>query len=310
MGPLPRRDSRPADRGGPARRYARHSAYSDPGDYAALLDQIPPRVADASAAARNLIAHYRFASTPLPESSNGDINARWLGRILEIDQQRHGTRLLVPRPEAERVQGCCRDHALVAIGILRQHSVPARSRVGFAGYLRPGSRIDHVVAEVWLDDGWVRFDPGLAEPRGHLHNPHDIAIGDDSLFLTAAAAWTGYRRHGRPIDDLGVRVGSIEIGGAAFVLSYLIMDVAHRFGDELLLWDSWGAMPLPGTPIDTDLGDVLAELVGQADRGDPDAERALRDLYESDPRIRVGGEVLQFSPRGEPPVRVPLTQRF
>ena len=128
-----------------------------------------------------------------------------------------------------------------------------------------------------------------------------------SPFLTAADAWTGYRRHGRPIDDLGVRVGPVEFRGAAFVLSYLIMDVAHRFGDELLLWDSWGAMPLPGAPIDTELGDVLADLVQQADRGDPDAERTLRDLYERDSRIHVGEEVLQFSPRGEPPVRVSLT---
>lgn len=295
MGLTPRRNSRPADRGGPARRYARHSAYSDPGDYAALLDQVPPHIADASATAQNLIAHYRFASTRLPESSNEDINARWLGRMLEIDQQRHGTPLLVPRPEAERVQGCCRDHTLIAIGVLRQHNIPARSRVGFADYLRPGSRIDHVVAEAWLDDSWVRFDPGLAAPRGRVGNPHDIVIGEDSPFLTAADAWTGYRRHGRPIDDLGVRVGPVEIRGAAFVLSYLILDVAHRFGDELLLWDSWGARPLPGAPIDTALGDVLADLVQQADRGDPDAERSLRDLYERDardPRRRRGAPVL------------------
>ena len=62
--------------------------------HAALLDQLEPDIATASGAAQNLIAHYRFASTPLPESSNDDINARWLSTILKIDQQRHGTPLI------------------------------------------------------------------------------------------------------------------------------------------------------------------------------------------------------------------------
>lgn len=62
--------------------------------HAALLDQLEPDIATASGAAQNLIAHYRFASTPLPESSNDDINARWLSTILKIDQQWHGTPLI------------------------------------------------------------------------------------------------------------------------------------------------------------------------------------------------------------------------
>lgn len=290
-------------------RWARHSAYSDPGRHAALLDQAEPDITTASMVAQNLIAHYRFASTPLPESSNDDINARWLSTILEIDQQRHGAPLTAPRPEAERVQGCCRDHTLIAVGILRQHGVPARSRVGFADYLRPESRVDHVVAEAWLGGRWVRFDPGLAGPRGRVSDPHDIVVGNDSPFLTAATAWSGYRRRGRPIDDLGVRVGPVEFTGPPFVLSYLIMDVAHRFGDELLLWDFWGAMPLPGAPIDYELGDVLAKLVQRADRHDETAELTLLDLYQHDPRIRAGDEIVRHSPRGAPPVRVSLIQR-
>lgn len=290
----------------PAPRYARHSPYSDPGRHAALLEQIDPGIPSASAVAQNTIAHYRHSTTPLPKASSGDINARWLSRMLEIDQRRHGCSLLEPRAEAERLQGCCRDHTLMAIGVLRQHGIPARSRVGFADYLRPHTRVDHVVAEAWLENRWIRFDPGLAEPRGRVDDPHDIAIGEDSPFLTAAAAWAGHRRHGRSIDDLGIRVGPVQLMGPPFVLSYLIMDVAHRFGDELLLWDSWGAMPILGTPLDSELGDALADLVNQADSGSPTAEDALRDLYQRDPRIQVGNEVLQHSPRGEAPVRISL----
>lgn len=137
-----------------------------------------------------------------------------------------------------------------------------------------------------------------AEPRGRVTNPRDISISDDSRSSPR-------RQPGPAIDNMGARSTTSASGstrwsspGATFVLSYLIMDVAHRFGDELLLWDSWGAMPLPGTPIDFGMGDALAELVRLADRGDPTAEHTLRDMYEIDNRVHVGDEVLRFSPRG------------
>lgn len=292
----------------PAEHYSQHSRYSDPGAHAQLLQAVPPDLSTVCAVAQNTIAHYRAASVPLPSSSNADINARWLSRILDLDQQRHGMPLQHERPEAERVQGCCRDHTLLAVSILRQHGIPARSRVGFATYLSPDTRVDHVVAETWTGDRWRRFDAGVAGPRGAVDNPLDIPIGDGSPFLTAAAAWSGYRQSGASIDDLGVQAGSLEFKGAPFVLAYLIMDVAHRFGDELLLWDYWGAMAMPGQALDVELGDRLADLVLRADAGDQRAEQELRHLHATDPRVRPGPQVLQFSPRGEPPRQVALAE--
>jgi len=293
---------------GPAEHYSRHSRYSDPGAQAQLLQAVPPDLATICAVVQNTIAHYRAASVPLPESSNADINARWISRILDLDQQRHGVPLQHERAEAERVQGCCRDHTLLAVSILRQHGVPARSRVGFATYLSPDSRVDHVVAETWTGDRWRRFDAGLAGPRGSVDDPLDIPTGDGSPFLTAAGAWSGYRESGTSIDDLGVQVGSLEFKGAPFVFAYLIMDVAHRFGGELLLWDYWGAMAMPGQDLDVELGDRLADLVLRADVGDQQAEQELRTVYAIDPRVRPGPQVLQFSPRDEPPRQVALVE--
>ncbi|MFC7620361.1 transglutaminase domain-containing protein [Microlunatus sp. GCM10028923] len=282
----------------PSPHYARHSRYSDPGRLAHLLLAVRPGLPEVCEVARNVIVHYRYARVPLPESSNGDINLRRLSRILELDQERHRAPLTEARPEAERVQGCCRDQVLLAVGILRQHGIPARSRVGFANYLRPGSRADHVVGEAWIGGRWRRFDPWLAGPRGAIEDPHDLPPG---TFLTAAAAWADHRRNGAPVDDLGVRIGPVGYLGLPFVLSYLIMDVAHRFGDELLLWDSWGAMPLPGHWVDLELGDRLAELVLRADSGDVSAEQELAAIHSTDLRVKPGAEVLQLSPRGEPP---------
>ncbi|MGI3785490.1 MAG: hypothetical protein ACRYG2_32490, partial [Janthinobacterium lividum] len=131
----------------PAAHYSQHSRYSHPGRNVDLLQAVAPEIPTVCAVAQNTIAHYRAATVPLPESSNDDINAGWLSRILDLDQERHGVPLQHERPEAQRVQGCCRDHTLLAISILRQHNIPARSRVGFATYLHPNTRVDHVVAE-------------------------------------------------------------------------------------------------------------------------------------------------------------------
>lgn len=290
----------------PAPHYSEHSRYTDPGRGADLLQSVTPEIPTVCWVAQNTIAHYRAARVPLPESSDDDINARWLSRTLDLDQERHGVPLLHERPEAERVQGCCRDQTLLAIAILRQHDIPARSRVGFATYLHPDARVDHVVAEAWIGGRWVRFDPGVAGPRGQVDDPFDIPVGDGSPFLTAAAAWSGYRQLGAPVDDLGIRTGAVEFTGPPFVLAYLIMDVAHRFGDELLLWDHWGSMPLPGGSLDAQLGDQLADLVLRADAGDQSAEEDLRHVHATDPRVRPGRQILQFSPRGEPPRQVSL----
>ena len=73
-----------------------------------------------NATARNVIAHYRAELTDLAEDRRGEIDSRWLQTILATDQARHGTRLTEPRPLAERVAGCCRDHTLFVVGALRE----------------------------------------------------------------------------------------------------------------------------------------------------------------------------------------------
>lgn len=109
-----------------------HSPYSDPGRHAPLLGAVPGTAADLCAVARNVIAHYRAELADLPEERRGEIDSRWLEVILAVDQERHGTPLTAPRPLPDRVAGCCRDHTLFVVGGLREHGVPARSRVGFA----------------------------------------------------------------------------------------------------------------------------------------------------------------------------------
>lgn len=85
--------------------YARHSAYTDPGPYAALLDRLPTDINGLAAAVRNLIVHYRAAGISFTGERLAEVDHRWIDRLLATDQHRFGVPLTTPRPLPERVAG-------------------------------------------------------------------------------------------------------------------------------------------------------------------------------------------------------------
>lgn len=195
--------------------HARHTAFSDPGSHGDLLAVLPTDPPALSEVARNVIVHYRASGHDLPPRSRDDINARWIARTLATDQSRHALPLDVPRTPASRVQGCCRDHTLFCVAVLRHQGVPARSRVGYAGYFSDTWHHDHVVAEVWQDGRWRRFDPEVSEPMPGLATPMDIppAALDSRGFVTAAQVWQGHRAGQRRRDIRSGRGGRPARGG-------------------------------------------------------------------------------------------------
>jgi hypothetical protein len=274
---------------------------SDPGAWAGLFDEIEPTIGHVSAVARNLVVHYRASDHELPEHSRDDISLRWMEAILATDQRRHAAPLSDDRPTDQRVQGCCRDHTLVAVAALRHHGLPARSRVGFASYLSPTWHHDHVVAETWSNGRWRRFDPEFESPQSRLEDPSDLPRGPNSPFLTAAQVWRGHREGSLDVTHFGVDEG-VGLDGEWFVHSYVIREVAHRFGDELLLWDVWGAMhsDLAQAPsADLTLIDEIADSLVRADDGDLSAERALLSRYHEDDRLHPRSNVQSWSPYGD-----------
>lgn len=308
--------------------YATHSPYSDPGPHAALLDAVPVDTASLHAAVTAAVVHYRAGATPPTPDQLADVDARWVGTILATAARRApGRGLADARDPAQQVGGCCRDHALLAVAVLREHGVPARTRLGFAGYLDDGYRTDHAVAERWVADAvladevpadevpdaaaargrtgtpgrWVRFDPELpAGSRGF--DVHDLPSGEGSPFETAAEAWLAYRAGRTDLATYGVAPDLPELGGPAIVQRYVLGDLAHRMRTELLLWDVWGTSRVfrsPVDPRDVVLTDRVARLVVRADAGDLAAERALSTLWAADDvRLRPGPDVLTWSPAG------------
>lgn len=304
--------------------WSRHSPYSDPDRYAPLLDAVPTDIPSLSAVARNLVVHYRGSGLELPASTRNDINSRWLAVILEIDQERHGKPLAEFREPTERAQGCCRDHSLFCVGVLRQHGIPARTLVGFASYFRPDYNHDHVIVQAYEEETqrWVRFDPEIAEPLEALPTPHDIPAGADAPFRTAAEVWKGARTGSLDPNLFGTGPDS-QLGGMWFIHNYVLLQLAHHYADELLLWDGWGAMcspvglPGPDYPPDDatlalldDIADLLIAAESVASLADARrVDALLRQRYNDDDRLHPGPSVTQYSPYGEQPRTVPIGPR-
>ena len=284
----------------PVEEYARQTAYSDPGRHAHLFDDVEPTPQAVSALARNVVVHHRASDVDLPAESQSDVDLRWVERILAADQQRHHASLSGERAAEARVQGCCRDHSLLAVAALRHHGAPARTRVGFASYLGESWHVDHVIVEVRTEGRWRRFDPEVAEPLPALPDPTDIPCSPDGPFVTAAEAWLGHRSGRLDVT----RFGAVEppaLQGEPFVHAKVVCELAHRFGDELLLWDRWGVMhpqQLDVPPQELDLVDEIATLLVGADGGDPAAENELLDRYRRDARLHPGPFVHTISPTG------------
>jgi hypothetical protein len=155
-----------------------------------------------------------------------------------------------------------------------------------------------------------RFDPEIEAPWPGLADPTDVPAGPDAPFQTSAEVWLGHRHGQLDVDRYGL-VEGLGLGGDWFVHNSVIIEVAHRFGDELLLWDQWGAMTgdLATAPPDRiDLADEVADLLVRADGGDLDAERALLARYRADDRLHPGPRLRSFSPSGRRTV-VDLTRR-
>ncbi|MGY4643555.1 transglutaminase-like domain-containing protein [Cellulomonas sp. URHB0016] len=318
--------------------YAQHSRYSDPGIHAALLADIAPTPAALHQAACATLVHYRGQASELADGQVADVDLRWLADVLDVATARVPGPLATDRPVPDRVAGCCRDFTLLAVGALREHGIPARSRIGFAGYFEEGFHYDHVVAERWDGHRWVRFDamldparglrPGQRPgPQGWGFDVHDIPAGAGAPFQTAAEVWLQVRAGTVDASVFGVDPSLPELGGAEFVRQYVLMELAHRQRDELLLWDLWSAVPddvwravpkdgpddgpeggpgqapagmpaAPGDDLDR-VADRVAELLVRADAGDAGAEAALDEVYAAASLVNPNrAAVVTMSPTG------------
>ena len=256
------------------------------------------------------MVHYRASGIDFPPHRLAEADSRWADRLLDalpptgpFDE---------PRPAEQRIVGCCRDFTLLTVSALRAAGIPARSRVGFADYLEPGYHGDHVVTEYHDGSRWIALDSQLDPAVDLPVDVTDLPLGPGGL-RTAAQSWFACRRDGDDPATYGVGRGH-PFHGLQVIGKYVITELAHRQGDELLLWDFWGcpaglAADLGGRVLDEAWGDLppwepgeltlldeIADLLLAADSGDRAAEAKLAGRYAEDPRLRPGRCVGCHSP--------------
>ena len=230
--------------------YRIQTVCSDPGRMSEWVADAPTDLASLRRLVSGLVFHYR---------ANGDLGEHGFGpeRIAEIDLRyadEQFARLAELRPGpvvgeravTERILGCCRDFTLLVVSLARRAGIPARSRVGFAGYLIDGWWLDHVVAEVWDADAarWRLIDAQL--PDGFIDAstgaPLDLLDLPRDRFLPGPDAWIAARGGRldaeRAVVDPWIDVP--ELRSWSYLAHNLVLDLVALDGHETLLWETWG----------------------------------------------------------------------
>ncbi|TQM79200.1 transglutaminase superfamily protein [Saccharothrix saharensis] len=241
--------------------YTTHSRFTDPGPMTGWLsewlDGVGPDVAELRRAASGLVFHYwgngDITSHGFPAARLAEVDLRYAADMFARLHSLNPAPLGEERAPTERIVGCCRDFTLLFVSMARHVGVPARSRVGFAGYLAPGWYLDHVVAEVWDGERWRLVEPQLtASGVDVLDVPRD-------RFLVGADAWLACRSGALDADRFVVSPEWTIPGtrGLTQVRHDLVQDLASLNKHEMILWDLWGGL--------SDAAELSSEEVAAAD---------------------------------------------
>jgi hypothetical protein len=276
-------------------RYARHSRWSEPGPLGMHLDALPCEPAALPEIVGGLVLHPLFAPAG---SSTAEASLRTTAEMLAALLERDGRPLDQAREPGQRIVGTCRNYALLACMILRRHGVPARLRVGFAGYFTPNFWEDHWVCE-YHDGDWRLLDAELtAEIRRRLAIPFDPADVPRDRFLAAGPAWQKLRRGGYDPARFGVSV--FGLSGLWFAAGGLLRDLAALGMEEMMVWDYWGPARefRPDAEIPGDWLDRLDSLAA-ALASEPAGYDEVRAILAAHPWAALTPTVLSF-PEGKP----------
>ena len=281
--------------------YTSQSPISDPGEMAGWLSGLPRDFTALRALARPLVAHYRaddLNAFGIPDERVAEIDTRFaepmLARLHDLDSGP----LTPERTPSNRLVGCCRDFTLLYLTMLRHAGIPARGRVGFAGYFAPGWYIDHVVAEVWdeANGRWRLIDPQLGDVRTDPNDDYPINTLDipRDRFLVGGDAWQ-VCRSGELSPERFVVDPDLEIPvtrGWLQLRHNLVQDLAALTKREMILWDTWGILgDDPVTDGSLPLLDGIAAVTANPNVTYAEASA----LYEREPGVQVPPEVESFN---------------
>lgn len=275
--------------------FAQYGRITNPGPYASLYANLPSDIPALVEIIQGLIIHVFWAERygiNLSEERKAEVQLRSMERRLSRTLELDPGPLSQPRPNEKKTVGNCRDFSVTLASMLQTKGIPARPRCGFGAYFLPNHYEDHWVCEYWnaSEKRWVLVDAQLDDlQRNVLETSFDTLDVPRDQFIVGGAAWKMCRSGEANPDQFGI----FDMHGIDFVKGDFIRDVASLNKMELLPWDCWGMIlmdyaSLP--PDDLSMLDRLADL----SHGDVPDFDAVRQLYESDPRLRVGDSIQSY----------------
>jgi hypothetical protein len=268
---------------------------TDPERYRDLYADLPPDVASLVKVAQGLVVHVFWAERyglNLPGERKAEVQLRSMKRRLERTLELDSSPISAPRPNETKIVGNCRDFSVTLASMLQSRGIPARARCGFGAYFLPDHYEDHWVCEYWndADQRWVLVDAQLDELQCDVlkirFDPLDVPRDQ---FIVGGAAWKMCRSGQADPDQFGI----FDMHGMDFVKGDFLRDVASLNKVELLPWDCWGLIfhdyaTLP--PDDLSMLDRLADFTCE----DVPQFATVRQIYESDPRLRVNETIQSY----------------
>lgn len=220
---------------------AQHTWWSDPQDHRARLAALPGGPQALADAIEEFVIHHAIASqlgVGVPAHAEGDRSLRRAALLWGAIVRRDPRPLTEHRALPDYLYVTCRDFALLAVSALRERGVPARLRVGFASYFRPGSWEDHWVCEHQIGGSWTILDAQLGpRAREGFRIGFDIADVPPSGWQSAPAVWRAVRSGKADARDYGLV--SAGIVGEWWIAASVLRDAAALAGIEALPWDRW-----------------------------------------------------------------------
>ena len=187
--------------------YAQQDALTDPGELAGIYGDLPDTISGLRDVVSGLIVHVAWAERyGIPPDVPMIRQTQSVADRLKLIQASFAGSLVAARPPSSRTFGTCRDYALMLCSMLRDRSIPARVRCGFASYLADDVRQDHWICEYWSpDDGrWAQADAQLDQVHiDQLRIAFDSANLPRDAFATASQAWRLARRNAVPAESFG-----------------------------------------------------------------------------------------------------------
>ncbi|HSJ42593.1 MAG TPA: transglutaminase domain-containing protein, partial [Xanthobacteraceae bacterium] len=172
---------------GTLRYYTSHGSLTDPGSYAPQFAGLPLDLPELCRFIQGIVLHADWAA------AYGIADTGLSRATLPVAERMKLAEALLPQ---RKTPGTCRDFALLLCSLLRQHSVPARVRCGFATYFTANPFEDHWVCEYWNQESgrWALADAQLDELQcKQLRIDFDTTALPPGKFLHAGQAWSMWR---------------------------------------------------------------------------------------------------------------------